>query len=581
VSWQTYWELLAQEGDQGPTGPQGTQGDPGATGAQGDTGAQGPQGIQGDQGIQGIQGVQGDPGNDGATGPAGPTGPAGVDWDNSGWVTSTLYAVNAGLLHNGTSYRCILQHTSGGTSEPGVGGSWATYWEVIAQKGDTGATGPQGDTGAQGDTGDTGAQGIQGDPGINWDNGLWSISGSYALDDGLFHEGSSYRCILAHSSSSLTEPGTGASWETYWEYIAKQGTKGDTGATGATGGVPDGGTTDQVLTKDSATDQDVSWQDPSASVVLDYEFNWAISTAYIVGDIVINDDEQYFICVQDHTSTGSGSTGQPEIDTFSYLYWAPTGARVKFRQDWTLSVTYNYGDYVRNSNGGLYRAIVGGVATSGTEPGIGGSWTARWELFASEDQDLSSYVVDTDIYGDNELWIPAAHFIGDGTVSSVDAATGLELYRPFTTSINRAAFPVFGFPDPNVGNPSAISGAIALPARWDKGSVYFQIYYATAGTGTGDVHWAVWYQEMDEFEPGESFNTSRTVKDMIDTVTTGQDNELIVTDWSTFASWTTVSTDDNFVNLTVARWATSDTFAAEVKFIGMKVRWTSNALNDD
>jgi len=32
--------------------------------------------------------------------------------------------------HNGTNYKCKLTHTSGSVSEPGVGGSWSTYWEV-------------------------------------------------------------------------------------------------------------------------------------------------------------------------------------------------------------------------------------------------------------------------------------------------------------------------------------------------------------------------------------------------------------------------------------------------------------------
>jgi hypothetical protein len=46
----------------------------------------------------------------------------------SAWVTATDYAlgdfVNDGVL----VYRCILAHTSGAASQPGVGGSWATYW---------------------------------------------------------------------------------------------------------------------------------------------------------------------------------------------------------------------------------------------------------------------------------------------------------------------------------------------------------------------------------------------------------------------------------------------------------------------
>lgn len=36
------------------------------------------------------------------------------------------------VTHGGNYFRCKLSHTSGGSNEPGVGGSWATYWDGIA-----------------------------------------------------------------------------------------------------------------------------------------------------------------------------------------------------------------------------------------------------------------------------------------------------------------------------------------------------------------------------------------------------------------------------------------------------------------
>ena len=50
------------------------------------------------------------------------------------------------------------------------------------------------------------------------------------------------------------------------DLIALSALKGDTGATGATGaGVVVGGTTGQILTKNSSTDYDTSWQNPANS----------------------------------------------------------------------------------------------------------------------------------------------------------------------------------------------------------------------------------------------------------------------------------------------------------------------------
>lgn len=104
-------------------------------------------------GAQGEQGEQGDPGllwRD--------------DVNGGTWQTGTAYAVDD-AVRNGSpasSYRCYVGHTSGATTEPGVGGDWATVWKLIAEKG---ATGAQGEQGIQGEQGEQGEQGIQGVPG--------------------------------------------------------------------------------------------------------------------------------------------------------------------------------------------------------------------------------------------------------------------------------------------------------------------------------------------------------------------------------------------------------------------------------
>lgn len=71
---------------------------------------------------------------------------------------ATAYAVDDVVLSGGSSYICILANTN--HSPPN-----ATYWELVASKGDTGstgATGAQGPTGATGATGSTGATGATG-----------------------------------------------------------------------------------------------------------------------------------------------------------------------------------------------------------------------------------------------------------------------------------------------------------------------------------------------------------------------------------------------------------------------------------
>lgn len=77
----------------------------------------------------------------GAQGPAGAAGAAGADGDitwQGAWATSTAYTTNQAVEHNGSSYVCILNHTASASDEPGVGGSWTTYWDLMASKGDVG-----------------------------------------------------------------------------------------------------------------------------------------------------------------------------------------------------------------------------------------------------------------------------------------------------------------------------------------------------------------------------------------------------------------------------------------------------------
>ena len=70
----------------------------------------------------------------GAAGAAGP----GIDWQGA-WLTATAYALADGVSNGGSSYICTSAHTSGAGTEPGVGASWATVWDVIAAKGASGA----------------------------------------------------------------------------------------------------------------------------------------------------------------------------------------------------------------------------------------------------------------------------------------------------------------------------------------------------------------------------------------------------------------------------------------------------------
>lgn len=83
----------------------------------------------------------------GPPGPQGPQGPAGDDgcgfqWQGD-WLIGTSYTTQSGspcsglssVVHqptDGTAYICKLTHIAGTGSEPGVGASWPTFWDILA-----------------------------------------------------------------------------------------------------------------------------------------------------------------------------------------------------------------------------------------------------------------------------------------------------------------------------------------------------------------------------------------------------------------------------------------------------------------
>ncbi len=68
-------------------------------------------------------------------------------------------------------------------------------------------------------------KGATGSPWDDW-RGPWQTGTAYSELAGVEHGGSSYICTVAHNSGAATEPGAGASWQTYWDLVAAKGQDG-------------------------------------------------------------------------------------------------------------------------------------------------------------------------------------------------------------------------------------------------------------------------------------------------------------------------------------------------------------------
>lgn len=168
-------------GPVGPAGPQGQQGNPG---------------VAGQQGIQGVQ------------------GPAGNAWIYQGeYNGGVTYNTNDYVTFYGSSY--VLKNFIGAAGYDPIG--YPGSWQLVAQKGDTGANG---------------ADGADGLGVVNW-RGEFNGSTFYFSGDVVTYEGSSYAESMQGSGSNQGNyPFVGSA---YWTLVAQAGSQGVEGPQGQPG----------------------------------------------------------------------------------------------------------------------------------------------------------------------------------------------------------------------------------------------------------------------------------------------------------------------------------------------------------
>lgn len=132
-------------------------------------------------GAKGDQGPEGDPGQ-------------GFTWEDT-WATATAYEPYDVVFEDGSSYVCILGHTSGSTTQPGVGASWETNWSLLAQRGGQGVPGDEGPPGQ--------SFILQG----TWDSGT-----AYAIGDMVYYDTTFWVALEANTNQ---EPGVEPEWAEY------------------------------------------------------------------------------------------------------------------------------------------------------------------------------------------------------------------------------------------------------------------------------------------------------------------------------------------------------------------------------
>lgn len=253
-----------EKGEQGLVGPEGPQGQRGPAGPQGpqgpigNIGLTGPKGEKGDTGPRGIQGEQGPKGETGSVGPQGEQGPRGDSFRITDVLDNMTLLPEPSAVTDNFAY-LVEKDASGVQYEDGAhlfillvgNNTWTDNGPF------SGVAGPQGPQGVQGEQG---PQGIQGETGRSFQ--IYDTLESFASlpDPTTVTNNNVYLILKDEEGNVFPIPHIAVLLvaSQSWYDVGSMGTQGPKGDTGL--GVPEGGTTGQVLVKNSDTDYDTSWK---------------------------------------------------------------------------------------------------------------------------------------------------------------------------------------------------------------------------------------------------------------------------------------------------------------------------------
>lgn len=287
--------------------------------------------------------------------------------DAPAWVDGTDYESGDGVLHGGTMYRCIQDHTASAASEPGAGGSWETYWRTVLISAAT----------------------------------AWADSTAYIKLDTIKNGNIIFTCTLGHTSSGATEPGAGDDWEDYWVML---------GSATYTDKLEDDKLPvyPYVDVGPEASEHENyvppcrfarAWRGRIVSGGTAYHTEgWVSVEADTLARVKLHDsppvrptDIGAYLNIADDPFTYQ-ITGVDQVENEWLLADEVSGAYPAVTDAWADGADYVVDDQVIH-NDIVYTCILDHTAGSETEPGVGDNWAYCWEesgtsycLFREEDQ---------------------------------------------------------------------------------------------------------------------------------------------------------------------------------------------------
>jgi hypothetical protein len=352
-----------------------------------------------------------------------------------------------------------------------------------------------------------------------------------------------------------------------------------------------GGTTGQIPTKNSATDYDWSWADPTGGGgggglihLVSYE-----SRAVDFDQMVLGSDGGLYYCIDDGNYRTT-SSGYPRTGTNWDADFLPLAGNLNYHGDWDSSGTGDqdivmpndvvYYTYEEDSGGNKGR-FFGGLFKTDNKHWMGGSGVSNsdpYEDFHTSDGDYGRDPVNWQFLG-GDPWQ------GAGMVTKFIPVE--DMYLPVTSPCSAITLTEIGTGStprncPHIAwfDPSTdeyIYFSIDLPDNWDY-TFYpfldFRIHWTVAGTDTGDVVWRVYGRG---FEQGDNLNASLSWMDDLTDTAIGTAYKQHITPGFPYGAYSVSGSNDKSMNkFAIRRVASSgnDTMTtADAGLLGIEVTY--------
>lgn len=170
--------------------------------------------------------------------------------------------------------------------------------------------------------------------------------------------------------------------------------------------------------------------------------------------------------------------------------------------------------------------------------------------------------------GKQEFWIPAD--------AMFPASSGWTACANITTTNITVFNSVARYLAFDGANAETAYCNLAMPKRWDRGTITFQAYWRTSTTETGTVKWGVSARALSDDDPVGSFSPV-----YVDDTANGTQYDMHISPESGAVTVQGSPAVGDMVQLLIIRDAGTDTNTVDAWLEGIKVFWTTDAPTDD